>query len=221
MYWSSRPRSRGSIGDETSGVAAWEPSAIDPKERANGDFGAPTSEVPEPAPEPSAEDERQARIDQAYQEGYDKGLAEGRATEGDRLASAVQACEALMGQVRDEAPGWIENLEKNLVALATAIARAIIGRELKGSAEDVKSLVREAVSEFPITTSLRVRLNPADLTAISTPRGSDGTETGPDVRWVPDPGIAIGGCVVEGPDAIVDGRVEKALDRIYTELIYG
>jgi flagellar assembly protein FliH len=203
-------------------VAAWEPDVLgrSPDE--------PQPETPAPSAEEAAAERReeeaavlQARIDEAYQSGYEAGMAEGRAAEEQRVASAVEACEAVMAQVQDDAPGWLENLEKNLVGLSTAIAREVIGRELKGNAEEITALVREAVNEFPITTSLRVRLNPADLTAISTPRSSDGVEAGPDVRWIPDPSIAVGGCVVEGPDAIVDGRVEKALDMIYSKLIYG
>ncbi len=41
-----------------------------------------------------------------------------------------------------------------------------------------------------------------------------------DVQWLPDPRIAAGGCLIEGRDRIVDGRVDTALERLYRRLTY-
>jgi flagellar biosynthesis/type III secretory pathway protein FliH len=77
------------------------------------------------------------------------------------------------------------------------------------------------VTEFPLAVPLRIRLNPADLSAISSPLSGEGVTAGREVRWVPDPSIAPGGCFVEGPESLVDGRVDKALENIYDKLVYG
>lgn len=228
MYSSSRARRRAGVA-ESGEVAAWQPEAL-----GDVDEGV-LSEVPADAPEaadadgpddegeaPEAEAvDLQAEIDAAYQRGYDDGRAEGRAVEATRVGNAVQAVEEVIARLEEESPQWQEALEKNLVALSTAIAREIVGRELKGSVEDLNGLVRTAVTEFPLESAIRIRLNPADLSAISSPLGGSAVEAGRQVRWIPDPEVSVGGCMVEGPETIVDGRVEKALDRIYTKLIYG
>jgi flagellar biosynthesis/type III secretory pathway protein FliH len=38
------------------------------------------------------------------------------------------------------------------------------------------------------------------------------------VRWLADARIQPGGCVVEGRERIVDGRVDTALERLYRKL---
>jgi flagellar assembly protein FliH len=230
MFSSSRAPGRGTFnGAGGREVAAWRPEALLPEaapeapvhglEDEHG-FDLDPADAATAAAETAAIELRM-QIDGAYDRGYEDGRAEGRAAEAARLAGSVRAVEEVIARFREESPRWQESLEKNLVALATALAREIVGRELKGSVDDMNSLVQRAVSEFPLTAALRIRLNPADLAALSSPLGGSAVESGRHVRWVPDPEIAPGGCVVEGPESIVDGRVEKALDRIYTKLIYG
>lgn len=218
-----RGRSRGTVAGERE-VAAWRPDALGEPSLPR-DLPPEPEPSPEPAPEPDAAEadalDLQAELDAAYQRGYDDGRAEGRAVEATRVGNAVRAVEEVIAEFQKRAPRWREAVEKNLVALATAIAREIIGREMQGSVEDLNALIRSAVSEFPLDAIIRIRLNPADLSAISSPLGGNALEAGRQVRWIPDPEISVGGCVVEGPESIVDGRVEKALDRIYSELIYG
>lgn len=230
MFSSNRVRSRGSLGGvDDRDTSAWQPGALGPADAPVDDPEGPAyaadvveeEAAAEMAAEARAAAELQARIDNAYERGYEDGRAEGRAVEAARVGSAVQAVEEVIARFESQQPAWLEATEKNMVALATAMAREVIGRELEGSVDDITALVRRAVSEFPITAAVKVRLNPADLTAISSPLGGNAVEPGRQVRWIPDPDISAGGCVVEGPATIVDGRVEKALDRIYSELIYG
>ena len=116
----------------------------------------------------------------------------------------------------------MRDAETSLYALAVAIARQVIGRELASDADAVRTLVTRAVAEFSVDEPLTIRLNPVDLSLISAhsleDRAEDALAAGHTVRWRPDPKIEQGGCVVEGPERLVDGRVDKALLRIYHEL---
>ncbi len=220
MSLSSRRRARGGLHEATqAGPATWRPHELE------GGVGDPVPSVP-PGPsaeaaKETAEVDHQTALDGAYQQGYDDGRAEGAAVEAAKVGNALKALDDVIATMQDERPHWMEAMEQNLVALATAIARQIVERELKGSADDITELVRRGIAEFPLEAAVKVRLNPADLSAISSPLRGDVVESGREVRWVPDPSVAPGGCVVEGPRAVVDGRVEKALDRIYTQLVYG
>lgn len=38
--------------------------------------------------------------------------------------------------------------------------------------------------------------------------------------WVADARVSRGGCMVEGRERIVDGRIETALERVYRRLVH-
>ena len=82
--------------------------------------------------------------------------------------------------------------------------------------------MRRALTEFPIDQSVRIRVNPLDLSLLTV--GTDAQDdTAPitgarDASWLADPRIARGGCLVEGRDRIVDGRVDTALERAYRRM---
>ena len=52
--------------------------------------------------------------------------------------------------------------------------------------------------------------------------GLDQADLGPrrESHWIADHRISTGGCVVEGRDRIIDGRVDTALERAYRRLAY-
>jgi flagellar biosynthesis/type III secretory pathway protein FliH len=39
-----------------------------------------------------------------------------------------------------------------------------------------------------------------------------------DANWMADPRVTRGGCLVEGRDRIIDGRVDSALERAYRRM---
>jgi flagellar biosynthesis/type III secretory pathway protein FliH len=73
-------------------------------------------------------------------------------------------------------------------------------------------LVQDALAQFPQETNLRVRLNPADHALLA------GDPSYPEINWVADARIVRGGCVVEGRERIIDGRVDLALEQIFRKL---
>jgi flagellar assembly protein FliH len=168
--------------------------------------------------------ERERLIAEAYAVGFEEGRREGEEAEGARLRNAVTAAEASLDELRAGEERWIGTIEENVCALAVAVARQIIGRELQGDVDAVTDLVRRAVAEFPIDQPIRIRVNPGDLAVLSTAIGVDGQPiqiaSGRDARWLADALITPGGCVVEGRDRIIDGRVDTALERVYRRLTY-
>lgn len=172
--------------------------------------------------------EWEARIEEAYQrgraegyaEGREEGLEEGRREERANVVPAVRALGAAIDAVRIEESGWLDALEKNIYALSVAIARH--RRSFRTDAETIVSLIRQALTEFPLDQQLRIRLNPQDLSLITAASAAGGAAAqiapGRNARWIPDPKIARGGFVIEGRERIVDGRIDRALERIYREL---
>lgn len=172
-----------------------------------------------------AERERVAidqRIEEARVAGYAAGRADGELRESARLRSAVSAMEVALDTIRASEAKWQECVTENIAALAVTVARHIVGRELNSDAATFADLVKRALAEFPIDQPMRVRVNPHDLSLLSLPtsNGGEPVSIAPnrDVRWLADARVQPGGCVVEGRERIVDGRVDTALERLYRRL---
>lgn len=180
----------------------------------------------EPAAPVKTEEEWAREVEAAYARGFADGRAageaEGRRLEAARLVHGLRAVDGLLAALEAEESVWLAALEENLVALAVAIAGHVIGREVKGDPQAIADLARRAIAEFPLDQPLRIRLNPQDLATISAVASEGGGPVpiapGRNVRWIADPSIEPGGCVVEGRERIVDGRVDRALERIFRRL---
>lgn len=161
-------------------------------------------------------------IADSLDEAYERGFAEGQRTEGAKLESAIQMLQSAVANLDGVVPAWLDSLDKNVLTLAVAVARQIVGRELATDPEAIQQLVSRALTRFPVEETLTIRLHPSDLSRISAAGlenpGSD-PASGRDVRWRADAHIDAGSCVVEGPERMVDGRVDKALLRIYQALV--
>jgi len=176
----------------------------------------------DPAAAKAAAAEESARL---IDEGYARGLADGERKGVAAGQARVNESIAVMNQVTTEY-GAVASLapavlEENIAALAVVIARQIIGREVSLDSGLVAELVRRALTEFPIEQGVRIRVNPQDLAAITISAGlSDAPPiTGSrDASWVADPRVSRGGCLIEGRDRIIDGRVDTALERAYLRM---
>lgn len=164
-------------------------------------------------------------VREAYHRGHAEGREEGEIAEAARLRTATAAAEEVLETLREGELRWTGAIEENVCALAVVIARQIIGRELVAGEEAFADLIRNALREFPIDQPVRIRLNPGDLNALGS-IGAVDTDPfrqisgGREARWLGDPSIAPGGCMVEGRERIIDGRVDTALERVYRRLTY-
>ena len=227
MTWSSKlPRGLRHDASSEAAPLVWSPDELALDTRALHDAvcrsasAADRAEVPaEPTPE-SLERELQ----EAYQRGYEHAQREGELAEAMRLRGAVHALADALETLHADADKWVGNAEENICALAVAIARQVIGREVAVDKSTLSSMVQQALGEFPLDQALTLRVNPLDLQTIHSAFGALG-EASPlasrkDVQWLPDARIAAGGCLIEGRDRIVDGRVDTALERLYRRLTY-
>jgi flagellar assembly protein FliH len=160
--------------------------------------------------------------ERAIAEGYARGLADGEkvgfAAAQSQVSATVQVLEAATAQMEEVATLAPAILEENIAALAVVVARQIVAREVSLDSELVADLVRRALTEFPIDQAVRIRVNPLDLSLLTL--NGIAKESAPitgtrDASWLADPRLARGGCLIEGRDRIVDGRVDTALERAY------
>lgn len=150
---------------------------------------------------------------------YAHGRADGeqlmRAEFAPRVEHAASALYSALEDVRVHQARWIANAEENLAVLAVAVARQLIAREVEADASIVSTLVQNALAQFPLDQAVTIRLHPDDVDSCNALlQATEGTRY-PEIRWLPDLHVHRGGCLVEGRERIIDGRVDTALERIY------
>jgi flagellar biosynthesis/type III secretory pathway protein FliH len=161
-----------------------------------------------------AEAAREQELADAYAAGVAAGYAEAAEVERERLAGAVAALDAALEQLRTHEARWLGALESNVTALAMAAARHVIGREVAADPGALHGVLARALSDFPDDEPLTARISPEDMAIVAD------ASVKHDVRWLADPMVVRGGCVIEGRERIVDGRVDTALERLYRRLTH-
>ncbi|MEO7965497.1 MAG: FliH/SctL family protein [Gemmatimonadaceae bacterium] len=166
--------------------------------------------------------ELERALENAFERGYEEGRRAGELAEEERLRSAVSTANEAIASVHEESERWLGNIEANISALAIAVARQVIGQEIASDKSSLGDMVRQALSEFPLDQPLVVRVNPSDLRPITESLAATDEPMTPraEMQWLADARIASGGCLIEGRDRIVDGRVDTALERLYRRLTY-
>jgi flagellar biosynthesis/type III secretory pathway protein FliH len=196
----------------------WSPDEL---ELVGEAFGGPPVNRPAAPPSEALHLQQQQALDEAFTQGFDAGRTAGAEAERARLAGSVAAATLLLDELREREKRWTERIEENICALAVAVGRQLFDREMEFAPAHAGDLVRRALAEFPIDQPVSIRVNPSDLasiTAHAVAEGGQATLGRLEAQWIPDPRIASGGCVVEGRDRIIDGRVDTALERLYRRL---
>lgn len=144
---------------------------------------------------------------QAREEGYAAGHAEGSAAAQQQLQRRMAELDALYDaaarplQVLDEQTG------QELARLAMVVAQRVIAHELQLSPALVVQAVRQAATALPAATrELRVHLHPADLALLRESGAAEG-------HWqlLADPALSRGDCRLESERSRLDARVETRL----------
>ena len=162
------------------------------------------------------EERFQTEKEQAYQSGYEdgkaEGLKEGQEQSGEEIERFKSVIESLTAQWQDH----LKNTDHDLMELALAIARRIVGTEVEIHPEPVLRAVRDCLDYLQDKSRVAIRVNPADLEVVREHR-NDWLESleGIDQLLIDgDPGISLGGCIVESAKGDVDAQVEERLEKL-------
>lgn len=155
---------------------------------------------------PSAE-----MLQTSYDEGYAEGFAEGTAAAGTeatrRMADWLAAFESASAR-RDEA------LETETLALARAMARLILHREVEQDAGVMRGIVRQALQLLPERAAQpSILMNPQDAEVV---RGL--MRDNPVATIIDDASMARGDCRVQAGAATVNAGIDQWLEAIASNL---
>ncbi len=179
------------------------------------ELATPQSPAPQSAaatPSGPAPDPEQAAYNRGYEAGKAAAMEEASRTMKRAAGLLVSTAEAL-----DAARlGVVRELEDSVYLLSLAVARHLILREVSADPQVIKDLVQRGLESFPVGSHVEIHLHPEDLAALRSQfelPGSDGRAA--EIQWTPDPSVERGGCTLETPHRVVDGRIDLALRDLY------
>jgi flagellar assembly protein FliH len=221
---SQRSYSRFIPSEEVGDFTQWKFGAVD------------GSDLIEPEPEPEVEipvevDEaaQQALVQQACDDAYAEGFAQGQAQTALEWQQRLDAYIAQQGrEMAQRLQGVVQTLDASLIdmqqdmaqqllELACDIARQVVRQELSVNPNALQPVVREAVGM--LVTEGRpalVRLHPDDMEAMAQPLREE--MDSPGVQWMADASVPPGGCLVESAGTVVDGSLDKRWQRAIAAL---
>ncbi len=167
---------------------------------------------------------QQQAYDESYARGHKEGLAQGLAEGRTRAQAEASQKSALLNGLLEMFAQPLqqldEEMEANLVELATLIARHLVRRELKTDPGEVIAVVREAMASLPIASrNPTLHINPEDEALIREALGLGEEER----SWKlhADPLVTRGGCLIETETSFIDATVEARLSAIIARMLGG
>ncbi|MCD6290461.1 MAG: hypothetical protein J7M34_08160 [Anaerolineae bacterium] len=166
-----------------------------------------------------AEQARTEGYQAGYEEGYAKGYAEGMEAAQHSLDQEVAQVRAVAQAAARARQQMLEDLEEEVVSLALAVARKVIGDEAQRSEAVIAQVVQKAIRQLGRRGPYRIRLNPRDAQRLMERWGDRDELDGVEWELVPDERITPGGCILESGVAVIDARLEVQFERLWRGLL--
>ncbi len=155
---------------------------------------------------------------EAHKEAFEQGLAEGRAAGNAEVSAQVQRLAGMFYDLAKPFEILDDEVERELLTLAMALARQIVRRELKTDPTQIIGIIREAIAALPVAArDIRVHLHPEDAAVMRQHLAPTESER----AWaiIEDPVMARGGCQITTATSRIDARLETRLGAILSELL--
>jgi len=158
-------------------------------------------------------------IQEAYERGFSEGREQGMAEGYEKMLPALESLGGLTVALEQTHADFRLDLERGLHALAIAVARNLIQREVTADPTIVSDLIERALDLVPHDLTLEVRLNPDDLEVLQGRLDQMEVAGRPlHVQWIGDASLERGSFLLETPLRVVDGRTDEALRALYERL---
>ena len=163
-------------------------------------------------PEPEPEDDIEQRLAGARQQGFEEGQAAIRPT----FAAQAEAMQMKLARSIEELTGlrlrYRREAERDVVALALAVARRILHRELTMVPEALLGLVKAALDKMEAREVHQVRVSRPD--AVMVRQFFEQMGLPQRVEVIADPNLAAGGVILESSRGLLDASVDTQLAEI-------
>ncbi|MDH3533254.1 MAG: flagellar assembly protein FliH [Gammaproteobacteria bacterium] len=154
---------------------------------------------------------------EAYDEAWQKGLAEGLAAGEEASRARAARFDQLLQALSRPFDTLDASVEKQLVELAMSVVRQLFRREIRIEPTHVIGVVREAIQLLPgASRNVSVHLHPEDAHLVRKSLSSAEGE----LAWaiVEDPLITRGGCKVTTENSQIDATAEARLQAVISAI---
>ncbi len=131
-----------------------------------------------------------------------------------QLAQTLEAVQNTANQLNDYQNKIIVEHREAIAKLAVEIARKILVQKVRDKDYEIESIVKEALTSAPTRQNVVARLNPEDLGQLQKLQGEKTNAVFDGVKFVADPGIGQGECVLETPKGIIESLINDHLEQI-------
>jgi len=181
----------------------------------------PKAPQPGPAAAPAIDQHQQARLAaierEAFAKGYEQGERAGAEAGATRAEAMLRRLAQTLEELADVRRSMIHQTERQMVQLALAIAKRVVRREVAIDRDLTLTMARVALDRLGDSTTVTIRLNPADFEATAGRR--DVVQAGSRVTVVADSGVSRGGCRVESDFGYVDASVDAQFQELARALL--
>ena len=166
------------------------------------------------------EERFQTEKEEAYRSGYEDGQAEGLKKGQEQSQDEIERFSSIVQSFTSQQKDARKNADQDLVALALAVGRRIVGSATEVSDGPVLYAVRECLDSLEDKSRVVVKVHPDDLDVVRRHR-ADWLESLEGIEQLTiegDADMTPGGCILETPKGDVDAQIEERLDRLQVTL---
>lgn len=161
-----------------------------------------------------AEQELRAAYGEAERRGLDAGAAQAQQVAEDLVQAQVARLQAAAATLQQAQSTLTPTLQDDAVELAFAMLCRVLG-EQAASRAGISALLQVQLATLRERRDLTVRLHPADCALMAAAEVEGGTA----LRYVPDAGVELGGCLIDSPAGTLDARLEYQLGQLRQALL--
>ena len=160
------------------------------------------------------------KIQDAYEQAYQRGLDTGRDAFNATIAQAAETLNAAATAMEEARQSFLDSLEPQVVELATLIAERVLQREVRMDPEIIHQMVKRALMAIADRQHIVIRVHPDDYEALRSHKVTlledfDGVE---ELDVEADETISPGGCMIESQLMQTDARLETLFAHVLESL---
>jgi flagellar assembly protein FliH len=162
--------------------------------------------------------------DYAYQRGFADGRKKGMADaeikwtslERQKIEPLLMSLQEMLSQLNNIRKETYQEIEKEVVELALAIAKQVICQEVTLNQDIVACVAREALAKVEDPGRIKIKMNPSDLEFINQTKSQMKylLQNMDNVTLEAEEQIQCGGCIIETDLGEIDARIERQLQAV-------
>ncbi len=158
---------------------------------------------------------------QGYELGFEEGVIQGKDHGWKEVESNIQQSSKLVEEAHQYKSSIIAEAEPFLVELSVAIARRIIGEELKCNEEVIISVVQQAMTRIENMKRVSLCVHPEQFHYIQKNREEwlKIVSQEIEVKIILDRKVSFGSCLIRSDEGTIDAEIEVQLSNVKDELM--